>query len=396
MIGAPPDGEATAEDSGPAPAMNEGPLTVSIFWPALTTVSGGVDDAARLTSPGGHAAMVDPVLIDGPLPPLSGSAVVGRTVGGQPVVTAGQAVPAGLAIPPATTHIAPHTADPVLPVPDLPASPVDEVDAVAPSVTDPARPSVATPGLAMAAAGMRFWQTTPPPEGVEGAVSVPQTGPDALLAGFDGEVPATVNSPPHATIASPTVLVARLAETALQSLFAAQVEAARQEPDDLGGLGFTPSAPSTLPGAVPFAAIQAATIPQLAGQLVQTLSQRPDGTTEIALSPDELGHVRVTLQADAQNPDRIVLMLTFDRPETLDLFRRHADQLAEALRDAGFAGADIGFGRSDGGDNRDARPEVPSPGTVAEGVGSADTPAGPGLHQPTIRLATTSTLDLRL
>ena len=33
------------------------------------------------------------------------------------------------------------------------------------------------------------------------------------------------------------------------------------------------------------------------------------------------------LKPDAANPDRMVVMITFERPETLDLFRRHAGDL---------------------------------------------------------------------
>ncbi|NJS39486.1 MAG: flagellar hook-length control protein FliK [Rhodobacteraceae bacterium] len=203
-----------------------------------------------------------------------------------------------------------------------------------------------------------------------------------------GALPKLAASPP------PPFSVAKLAETALQSLFAAQSEQAAQEPEDQGPL-LSPLTQTAVPGAPLSAAIQAATLPGLAAQLVQTLAQRPDGTTEIALSPDELGHVRVTLQADAQNPDRIIVMLNFERPETLDLFRRHADQLADALRDAGFSGADIGFGRSDGGENRDSPADAPLD-MLATDTSLADLPSGLAQPHPALRLAATGTLDLRL
>ncbi|TAG12066.1 MAG: hypothetical protein EAZ40_16210, partial [Rhodobacterales bacterium] len=60
-----------------------------------------------------------------------------------------------------------------------------------------------------------------------------------------------------------------------------------------------------------------------------------------------------------------------------------------------FAGADIGFGRSDGGENRDSPPDTPQGGHAAD-TGLADLPAVTPQHHPALRLAATATLDLRL
>lgn len=96
----------------------------------------------------------------------------------------------------------------------------------------------------------------------------------------------------------------------------------------------------------------AATLAHMSAHVVAAMARHPEGMTDIALSPEELGRVQMTLQADAQNPDRMVVFLSFDRPETLDLFRRHTDQLAEAIRMAGYSGVDINFGQpgTDAGD----------------------------------------------
>lgn len=136
-------------------------------------------------------------------------------------------------------------------------------------------------------------------------------------------------------------------------------------------------------------------LPRFIAHLAGTLVHRAGGQTEVALSPEELGHVRLSMQADAQNPDRMVVMLTFERPETLDLFRRHADQLADALRAAGYSGADISFDRS-GGENAHEGTDPDSAGSIAQGTGdpatgTADTPS----HQQS-RTAATGSLDLRL
>lgn len=165
------------------------------------------------------------------------------------------------------------------------------------------------------------------------------------------------------------------AEEALQSLFAPGATAA--------------TGPSA--HAAPHAVHASPALP-VAAQIVAALSRSGDGATELALSPDELGTVRLRLEPDAANPDRMVVMITFERPETLDLFRRHVGELADALRDAGYSGADIGFGQDQSG---------------ADGSeGSADRSAGratgqnqpePDLsHSSAPRLAAGASLDLRL
>lgn len=122
-------------------------------------------------------------------------------------------------------------------------------------------------------------------------------------------------------------------------------------PDAFGNpLPFAPSgAPAFAPQAGPVSAVFSGPMPQLAAQLTTALTRGTEGETELALSPEELGHVRVKLKPDAANPDRLVVMLTFERPETLDLFRRHAGDLTDALRAAGYSGADLGFGQQGSG-----------------------------------------------
>lgn len=144
------------------------------------------------------------------------------------------------------------------------------------------------------------------------------------------------------------------------------------------------SGPSTLPSTP---------VPQVASQIAAALSHAADGATELALSPDELGHVRLRLEPDAANPDRMVVMITFERPETLDLFRRHAGELSEALRAAGYAGADIGFGQDGGGAGGFDRPGDRSAERWATGQDGPDLEIA---SSPAPRLAAGASLDLRL
>ncbi len=389
----------------------------AVFWPAeaLRLGSSGLGssglaaEAAGLPLAGDQPAGVDPklTLVDASaLTALQGDLAValpGNASGDASVVKAALTLAASLALAPEELAGLASAANPLSAISEG-AHVSGETDSLPTYLADLARQQAAQAGATMAASGLRFWQAAPLPAADGELLSDPPEDGDAALAlatsaEADGLASLATITAPNAlapTLSPPGALVAKLAETALQSLFAAQAEAAFRDPGEGEGFGTGYMTMTGATGFGPATAAPATALQHLAGQLVQTLSQRPDGTTEIALSPDELGHVRVTLQADAQNPDRIIVMLNFERPETLDLFRRHADQLADALRDAGFSGADIGFGGSDGGENRNARPEMPLADAIAADAGPADPVGGPSLHPPLLRPAATSTLDLRL
>lgn len=80
-------------------------------------------------------------------------------------------------------------------------------------------------------------------------------------------------------------------------------------------------------------------------QIGDKLSDGPDGMVEIALSPEELGKVRLVI-APGEKP---TVTVHADRPETYDLLRRNAEALDKELRSAGIFGADISFS---GGNDR--------------------------------------------
>lgn len=62
---------------------------------------------------------------------------------------------------------------------------------------------------------------------------------------------------------------------------------------------------------------------------------------ELQLPVEDLGALRMEF---VQSGDRLHVAVAADRPELLDLLRRHADLLATELRQSGFAGTDISFG----------------------------------------------------
>jgi len=66
----------------------------------------------------------------------------------------------------------------------------------------------------------------------------------------------------------------------------------------------------------------------------------PDRPVELALSPEELGRVRLTLQTSETSMN---VLVTVERPETLELLRRNIDLLANELRDAGYDDVSFAF-----------------------------------------------------
>lgn len=246
-----------------------------------------------------------------------------------------------------------------------------------------------------------------------GAVAVPQpaqVGDQASLATPDEpraalrepEAMLTAAAPPTSGVPK-TVAPASASAVALWPQGAAWTMAAVEADRMTGDEGLqTLVAPGTMaaagaaagPSAIP--TTPSGPVPHLAARMTAALRQSADGATELALSPDELGRVRLRLEPDAANPDRMVVMITFERPETLDLFRRHAGELAEALRDAGYAGADIGFGQdqsgSDGSDGSQGRSADWAAGPAQTDPAAAPSPA----PSPAPRLAAGASLDLRL
>ncbi|WP_168193216.1 flagellar hook-length control protein FliK [Rhodophyticola sp. CCM32] len=126
-------------------------------------------------------------------------------------------------------------------------------------------------------------------------------------------------------------------------------------------LSHTPgsSAPlSTIPGPQTTIAQSAAT--QMAAAL-HPQAGRPvlDHPTEIALDPPELGRVRMVFN---QIDGVMALSITADRPETLDLMRRHADLLAQEFFRAGLGDTAFSF------QQREDNPASGSPTTGEQGT----------------------------
>ncbi|WP_281981055.1 flagellar hook-length control protein FliK [Thalassorhabdomicrobium marinisediminis] len=149
----------------------------------------------------------------------------------------------------------------------------------------------------------------------------------------------------------------------------------------------TPTAQTTLPPSYSAAPLMGrASVPQVATQLASAMPTAAGGTTEIALNPEELGRVRMTLTTGEQG---LTMTIVTERPETADLMRRNLDQLIQEFRDMGHASLTFSFGdTSAGGGTSDSENHSSHRPHIAA---ADDTPA----HIPS-RTAPTGGLDLKL
>jgi flagellar hook-length control protein FliK len=76
-------------------------------------------------------------------------------------------------------------------------------------------------------------------------------------------------------------------------------------------------------------------------QVAEALPRLAEGRLEVALAPEELGRLRFQI---ASGENGLVVQVTAERAETLELMRRHAGQLARDFAEAGFGGASFHFG----------------------------------------------------
>ncbi|MEM6587600.1 MAG: flagellar hook-length control protein FliK [Pseudomonadota bacterium] len=104
---------------------------------------------------------------------------------------------------------------------------------------------------------------------------------------------------------------------------------------------------------------------QVTRQIAFAIQNTPGRSVEITLNPAELGHVRISLSSAETG---MVVSIQADRPETLELMRRHADLLASDFRDIGYDGTSFSFEQSGGqGTSRDNDTPHPKSDTTTDG-----------------------------
>lgn len=210
-------------------------------------------------------------------------------------------------------------------------------------------------------------------------------GPSAPNAGFDAaSAPVKTNlaDPWSAPFDTPPKTAAALSDGATAS-FAL---------DPVGAAGASwPALAQTTASPTPSQALAIAPLRKpLVPALVELGRDAGSDSVELSLAPNELGRLRMSL---AQDGGSVLVLLSAERPETIELIRRHADQLTQEFRQAGFSGATLSFGQWGGGAGA-ARPQLPAdPPALAPPRLMAD--ALPLNPDPRLRPSATG-LDLRI
>jgi len=84
----------------------------------------------------------------------------------------------------------------------------------------------------------------------------------------------------------------------------------------------------------------------IAQQVLVAIRATPDKPVEMTLNPEELGRLRMVLQTEANTAN---VVLQFERPETLDLMRRHIDLLSQEMRELGYEKISFSFQQQSSG-----------------------------------------------
>jgi flagellar hook-length control protein FliK len=180
-------------------------------------------------------------------------------------------------------------------------------------------------------------RATPVPSHAQ-LIQVPKAAPAHTTAAVQPAIGAALG---------PRAIGAELPERAIIAL----------EQDGLQGLMSQdrPIAATTAAGGAFTAGVETAR--HAASQIATAVIQSNGKATEIALNPEELGRVRMSLSAA---DGALTLVVLADRPETQELLRRHIDVLAQEFRSLGYESVSFSFhtgGQSDSAEDRDSADE---------------------------------------
>lgn len=232
--------------------------------------------------------------------------------------------------------------------------------AVAVVERDVASPPVAT-GLAGSAGSVSEDGATRPPAARRGETASKGAPASSSEAGMAAETTAKGEGTPAA---QPRIHLAAVTERApVQAPAAVALEqalaATRGKDVELDASIFPFSSTNAELRMAATAELRTASAPQLAPppsrQMADALVIHRGETTEILLSPEELGRVRMVMAG----PDRMQLVIWAERAETLDLLRRSADTLSADLAESGFGSSSMEF--RDDGDWQVPKPTASAP-----------------------------------
>ena len=153
-----------------------------------------------------------------------------------------------------------------------------------------------------------------------------------------------------------------------------------------------PTAPAPAAAVLPRAEMPAAPMPAptpppaaplpVARQVADAVLHITGDSTEIVLAPEELGRLRIVISRDQGG---LLVTLTAERPEALDLLRRHGEALRQDLSRQGDEGARLDFQMARQGEGRD--PGAGQPMRMAQAGPAGVQDGAPQMVEPMARPA---------
>ncbi|MDE9450087.1 flagellar hook-length control protein FliK [Aliiroseovarius sp. Z3] len=128
----------------------------------------------------------------------------------------------------------------------------------------------------------------------------------------------------------------------------------------------------------------------IAAQLADVVRSNPDKPVELTLNPEELGRVRMSFQTEAAS---LNVFVQVERPETLDLMRRHIEQLAQDMHELGYDEVSFSFQQQqqDAASNGQS---LPAPQQQNPRADTSDPHLGQDVVQ--IQVGNTTGIDIRI
>lgn len=329
-VAAPGPGAEATMDAPRAAPVRQAPIVAQMDGrsasPSALPAAGGPVQAAQAPTRVAAASASDAatMLWQGR---MSGSAGEAATADAPP----GSAAPAaraaqGGAVPVPATAPQPQTAATVPPPPSEPSA-----AATAAATADQPAARAAPAAIAAAAfPGVPSPAAQPAPRAPQEALAPPARSSEAI-AERRAEPGA---EPPGPAVEAPLPVTQPHSAPAEQPAFLAQASGPLH--------GIAPADPG--PRGADLASPQPPHMAGIGPQLAEAVARFPDRPVELTLAPEELGRVRLTLTTSESG---IVLAVTAERPETLDLMRRNIDQLARDFREIGYADLSFSFTQQD-------------------------------------------------
>lgn len=223
------------------------------------------------------------------------------------------------------------------------------------------------------------------PEQAERTPSEARIEPASIAeAQVRASAPRSVSFAPEVAVTTP-IATGGTAPVPAAEVLAAEAISPFGESAEAGVLRSSPATATANPVVADLTTARPETVRNAAAHAVEVLTREPGKTVEIALNPEELGRVRMALSPSDAG---VTVLITSERPETLELMRRHIEQLSQEFQKLGYEQAHFEFsGETSDGEDRPAH-ERPA------GYGTAGTPDETQNAIPT-RLVQTG-LDLRL